>query len=225
MGEWYLKRKYGADGKCKKHCSMNDPLYRERCQQLPAEYVKSCELFADWGWTNGEPKNVKYRVVECPKRFEAWVQERFGPEGVTDNRVSPTITTTSTTTTSVVSAMSGQDTTSVETRNYTQRRRTTRKPEFAVSPEEPAGSNLALIVVLSSVGSVCLLASCSLLVCFNAMHWRLRCSKLCRRSNGMDRGTSKAVSTAPRHFAPPPPRGIRDQHSPRTLNPEIEFEL
>jgi hypothetical protein len=40
----------------------------ERCDNLPEAYQKGCKVISEWGWT-GKMENAKYKVIECPERF------------------------------------------------------------------------------------------------------------------------------------------------------------
>jgi len=52
------------------------------CEGLPSAYVKGCKLFASWGWTRGDPKNARFRSVECPPAFTAHIGGLFDANGV-----------------------------------------------------------------------------------------------------------------------------------------------
>jgi len=54
------------------------------CDNLPARFVSGCKLFASWGWTRGDPENVRFRPVACPDAFTAHVGSQFGEQGVTN---------------------------------------------------------------------------------------------------------------------------------------------
>ena len=47
-----------------------------------------CRLFAQWGWTTGDP-DLEYAVVPCPPAFTAHVQAAFGAEGPADAADAP----------------------------------------------------------------------------------------------------------------------------------------
>lgn len=70
-----------ALGKWYDHCP-NTKECADRCDRLPQQFRKSCRLFASWGWTRGDPKNVAHRKVQCPPAFVDHVASLFGPKGV-----------------------------------------------------------------------------------------------------------------------------------------------
>lgn len=51
------------------------------CDQLPSHFQHGCKLFAAWGWKRGDPDNVKYRIVDCPRAFVDHVKNQFGSQG------------------------------------------------------------------------------------------------------------------------------------------------
>jgi len=53
----------------------------DRCDQLPSAFQKGCRLFASWGWTRGDPDQVRFKAVECPANFVAHVGALFGADG------------------------------------------------------------------------------------------------------------------------------------------------
>merc|ERR1712048_389992 len=53
-----------------------------KCDGLPVDLRKGCRLFASWGWTIGNPGNVKFRQVACPQKFRDHVGQQFGKHGV-----------------------------------------------------------------------------------------------------------------------------------------------
>lgn len=52
------------------------------CDNIPSVYRDSCKLFANWGWTSGNP-TLEYQVVDCPDAFKAYAASQFGADGAT----------------------------------------------------------------------------------------------------------------------------------------------
>merc|ERR1739845_7767 len=52
--------------------------------------LSKVRLFASWGWKSGDPGNVKYMAVECPKKFVEHVGSLYGKDGPTDGNDTPT---------------------------------------------------------------------------------------------------------------------------------------
>lgn len=52
------------------------------CDALPRAFQRGCKLFASWGWTRGDPADVKFKAVECPSAFKAHISSLFGSNGV-----------------------------------------------------------------------------------------------------------------------------------------------
>jgi len=52
-----------------------------RCDSLPEEFQQGCRMFSRWGWRSSTPADVKFKEVECPSNFTAWVGRQFTPEG------------------------------------------------------------------------------------------------------------------------------------------------
>ena len=67
LGDWY------------KHGKMADQKYK--CDKLPKEYRDGCKIFTEWGWYSGNPQNVEWKVVDCPKKFKDKIKGAFGPKG------------------------------------------------------------------------------------------------------------------------------------------------
>ena len=55
----------GADG---------NPSACSKCDSLPENFRKGCQLFVDWGWTRGDP-TCQYKVVETPEEFIAYTKK------------------------------------------------------------------------------------------------------------------------------------------------------
>jgi len=57
------------------------------CSKIPADTAATamlrsgCELFTEWGWTNGNP-HLDYKMVPCPAAFMERVSSAFGRDGV-----------------------------------------------------------------------------------------------------------------------------------------------
>ena len=47
---------------------LDNPSTCSKCDQLPKNFQKGCQLFVDWGWTRGDP-TCQYAIVETPKAF------------------------------------------------------------------------------------------------------------------------------------------------------------
>lgn len=60
------------------------------CDQLPAQFIRGCRLFASWGWKRGDPTGVKYKAVACPQRFVQHIGAQFGPDGAVGGDTPPT---------------------------------------------------------------------------------------------------------------------------------------
>jgi len=73
-GQWYKEE--GTNTKTNCDCSK---LVGGTAEQRAMR--QGCEIFTSWGWTSGDP-TLEYQVVECPKAFEAYVQEAFTKKGV-----------------------------------------------------------------------------------------------------------------------------------------------
>jgi hypothetical protein len=58
------------------------------CTCCVARAQAGCRLFAQWGWTTGDP-DLEYAVVPCPPAFTAHVQAAFGAEGPADAADAP----------------------------------------------------------------------------------------------------------------------------------------
>jgi len=52
------------------------------CDKLPDNLRAGCRLFASWGWRSGDPKQIKYKAVECPPAFKTQIEAQFGAGGV-----------------------------------------------------------------------------------------------------------------------------------------------
>jgi len=70
LGSWYESCSHTAE--CAYHC-----------EKLPASFQLGCKLFASWGWTRGDPKQVNFKAVECPSRFVDHIGSLFNESGPT----------------------------------------------------------------------------------------------------------------------------------------------
>jgi len=68
LGRWYSQCDNTAD------CD-------HLCDQLPAAFQKGCKLFASWGWSRGNPDNVNFRAVQCPREFVQHIGSQFAGSG------------------------------------------------------------------------------------------------------------------------------------------------
>jgi len=241
LGLWWKQRKFGPDGQCSEGCSLDLPQYRDRCEYLPPEFIRSCQLFADWGWNHGVSKNVQFKPVECPERFTEWVGSVFDETGVTNTRAWPTTTTTTTAPTTTTTTQTRTSTTTT-TNNRTTSRFVALRPQLSArAPEElqnDPDSNVGTIVAISSVGSICLLASCGMIFCMNAMHWKLCCGGGGGNKEDFIPNNRRKGGATPKSRGGVTPkngfdsiRGSRDTRhqtphtAPTPLNPDFEFEL
>jgi len=164
-------------------CALSDSSVRSRCEFLPPEYIKPCQLFADWGWRSRRSShNVRYKSVECPSRFISWVNEVFTPSGVAMSRSWPTTTTTTTATTTSTTTRTTSTTTSTTTTNNDTTtfldRVVSSGSQGTLAQDDQDEMSLATIITLSVLGGICLLFSAIAFICMNALH-----CKLCRKSD------------------------------------------
>lgn len=55
---------------------------KSKCYSLPGGVLQDgCALFAEWGWTSGDPQ-LNYQVVDCPAAYLNIIRNAFDGNGI-----------------------------------------------------------------------------------------------------------------------------------------------